>query len=40
MELIETITGVEVTRDGKHRRGTKAKICAACYIKGQRVEVR
>lgn len=40
MELIETVTGVEVTRDGKHRRGTKTKICAACLIAGQRVEVR
>lgn len=40
MELIETVTGVEVTKDGKHRRGTKTKICAACLMAGQRVEVR
>ncbi|RZJ12063.1 MAG: hypothetical protein EOP39_04555 [Rubrivivax sp.] len=39
LEMIETVTGVEVTRDGKHRRGTKTKICAACFMQGQRIEV-
>lgn len=38
MELIETITGVEV-RDGKHCRGTKVKLCLSCFMQGQRVEV-
>lgn len=40
MELIETVTGVEVTKDGKHRRGTKSKVCLSCLMRGTRVEVR
>lgn len=40
MELIETITGVEVTKSGGHRRGTKSKICLSCFVRGERVEVR
>lgn len=40
MEMIETVTGVEVTKDGKHRRGTKSKLCLSCLMRGQRIEVR
>lgn len=40
LELIETVIGVEVTKDGKHRRGTKTKVCLACMLLGQRIEVR
>lgn len=40
MELVETVTGVEVTSDGKHRRGTKVKLCLSCLMQGQRVEVK
>lgn len=40
MELIETVTGVEVTKAGKTRRGTKTKVCLACLMVGQRIEVR
>lgn len=40
MELIETVTGVEVTKDGKHRRGTKSKVCLSCLMRGKRIEVR
>lgn len=36
-EFIETVTGVEV-KGGKHRLGTKTKLCLACLMKGQRVE--
>ncbi|RZL39238.1 MAG: hypothetical protein EOP35_04165 [Rubrivivax sp.] len=39
MELIETVTGVEVTKSGGHRRGTKTKICLSCFMQGQRIEV-
>ncbi|MCI8210756.1 hypothetical protein AUC61_14555 [Pseudomonas sp. S25] len=35
-EVIETNTGV-MLKGGKHSGGTKALICVACLIKGQRV---
>lgn|GEM_PF-5375511 len=38
MELVETVTGVEV-RGGKHTRGTKVKLCLSCLMQGQRIEV-
>lgn len=40
MELIETVVGVQVLKDGKHRGGAKTKICLSCMLQGQRVEVR
>lgn len=40
MELVETVTGVEVTKAGTHRRGTKVKLCLSCLMQGQRVEVK
>jgi len=39
MELIETVTGVEVTKSGGHRRGTKTKLCLSCFMRGERIEV-
>lgn len=39
MELVETVIGVEV-RGGKHTRGTKTKVCLACLMAGQRIEVK
>lgn len=38
-EFIETVTGVEV-KGGKHRLGTKTKLCLHCLLKGERVEAR
>jgi hypothetical protein len=38
LEFIETVTGVEVTADGKRRRGTKSLICLHCFRRGERVE--
>lgn len=40
LEFIETRTGVEVTKAGKHRGGTKALACLYCMMKGERVIVR
>jgi hypothetical protein len=37
-ELIETRTGVEYA-DNRPRGGTKALICAACFMQGRRVVV-
>lgn len=40
MEFIETVVGVQITQDGKHRGGAKTKLCLTCLMQGQRVEAK
>jgi hypothetical protein len=35
-EVLQTKVGVEIV-DGKPRGGTKALVCASCWLKGERV---
>lgn len=39
MELVETVTGVQIMRDGKRKGGTKVRLCLSCLMRGERIEV-